>query len=845
MKKIFLLSFALIGFLSLSHLVAAEPIPPTILTVDLHDYSYPPEASTDANSGGQVSMLQNFLNTANYMHGNVSGYFGSITKNAVVDFQTRNGLFPANGYVGPITRAKIATGIYVVNPGNLNGPRISSLSSFSGAIGSHLTIYGSGFTSTGNNVHIGDNVVNNLSSTGNSISFSVSSSVTLGFHGLYVENSNGGPSNIMNFIVLSNSQIGAPNLSSLSPNPAPVSSEVDVNGSGQIMSTIFYPVLTDNGCSPAIVPIHFSPTTGRPIVTVPYSYPCTNSNHLVVPGNYIVQALDSGNWQISNSVNFVVNVGGTSSPITVLSPNGGEGWQSTPTITDTISGFEQYKKDVTWTGSPDYTDPTIVEAYLEKQVSGQYITVGRIIPLGYGSIMWVVGEVSNTNCALIFPSNLPNSCYNTANMQIVPPGQYWVRLVDKLANTTDRSDSSFTITAGTQTSGPHISFLSSFSGSAGSQLIIRGTGFTSTGNTVNFDVGGPSGISSFNGISLTVNVPNPLPMGVRAVSVSNANGISNPITFVVTSGYSKGAPNISYITPTGSTGSEVKIIGSGFSSSGDNSVLFYPVLVDAGCSPYVARLLTLENGMIKFVVPGYYKCFDSAGGNTYHSVVPGNYIVQALNGNYQISNAVNFVVTAGPIVPPSLPFIQIISPNGGEVFYQTNVGQTTVNTIGWTRGLISTVHIFLTTADATPKNIPSLGVIWAGATTNSDSVMWDGKTVCQNWTGSSGTNCSTINPGSYKVYIVGDVEGVTNQAVNDLSDASFTITSKTPATPTTLKSNPSIKSTPSTSTNKMQSANAVYALQSLINQANGNNLTAEVKNAINLLLKNLKIFGGL
>ncbi|MDO8514556.1 MAG: hypothetical protein Q7S50_03370 [bacterium] len=125
--------------------------------------------------------------------------------------------------------------------------------------------------------------------------------------------------------------------------------------------------------------------------------------------------------------------------ITVTSPNGGEVWSATPSLTDTISGFEQYKKDITWAGVPDSGGyDGRVTAYLEKYVNGQYVTVGRIPAFAYGSIAWVVGIVNpNINCGT------NTSClYGTI---IVPAGQYYVRLTDTQTGTSDRSDAPFTI----------------------------------------------------------------------------------------------------------------------------------------------------------------------------------------------------------------------------------------------------------------------------------------------------------------------------------------------------------------------------------------------------------------
>lgn len=62
----------------------------------------------DVNKNGEVSTLQDFLQTKGYLDNEPTGYFGILTVKAVKDFQKSNGINPT-GYVGPITREKIKT----------------------------------------------------------------------------------------------------------------------------------------------------------------------------------------------------------------------------------------------------------------------------------------------------------------------------------------------------------------------------------------------------------------------------------------------------------------------------------------------------------------------------------------------------------------------------------------------------------------------------------------------------------------------------------------------------------------------------------------------------------------
>lgn len=85
----------------------------------------------EGNSGPEVTKLQTFLagNSAIYSEGLVTGYFGPLTKAAVMRFQTAYGISPV-GRVGPITLNQlnvVAFGAGAGVSGDTNAPIISGV----------------------------------------------------------------------------------------------------------------------------------------------------------------------------------------------------------------------------------------------------------------------------------------------------------------------------------------------------------------------------------------------------------------------------------------------------------------------------------------------------------------------------------------------------------------------------------------------------------------------------------------------------------------------------------------------------------------------------------------------
>jgi hypothetical protein len=115
---------------------------------------------------------------------------------------------------------------------NLQAPAITYLSPAQGAVGIAVTVYGTGFSPTGNTVHFGPGIIANLNSgDGQSVSFTIPSQlsgygsqiVTLSTYQVSVTNASGYTTNTMPFTVTSLGQSVAPSITSVNgPTSLPV-----------------------------------------------------------------------------------------------------------------------------------------------------------------------------------------------------------------------------------------------------------------------------------------------------------------------------------------------------------------------------------------------------------------------------------------------------------------------------------------------------------------------------------------------------------------------------------------------------------------------------------------------
>ncbi len=226
--------------------------------------------------GTDVRSLQSFLVSQNYPGGGswmLTGYFGAATRAAVQTFQSSRNLYPS-GIVDANTRGAIMNACsgytnpsyptyptypsyptyptYPTNPTyctlqypNYNCPTntvsISYLSPSQGAVGTLVTVTGSGFSYSGNTVRFGNGVISNVSSfNGTSLTFTVpsylsgygSQVVTNGSYNVSVTNASGYSSNTLTFNVTGSNTYGTPSISSVN---GPTSLNTNTNGTWTIV----------------------------------------------------------------------------------------------------------------------------------------------------------------------------------------------------------------------------------------------------------------------------------------------------------------------------------------------------------------------------------------------------------------------------------------------------------------------------------------------------------------------------------------------------------------------------------------------------------------------------------
>jgi peptidoglycan hydrolase-like protein with peptidoglycan-binding domain len=199
--------------------------------------------STDAQTAGQVSVLQSFLQAKGYLVATTpKGYFGTMTQAAVIQYQLKTGITPASGYVGSVTRGKIKSDSCGNEEIVKKGPKptikkvSSSLPKGSEVyVGGEVQITGkdlAGSSLSTTFVYLGDKKVEVRQASSELIWFVVPE-IPLGTYKLYVSNENGKSKTFKLKVIKSQAVISneIPILTSVKPSKA--SGEVDITIKGK------------------------------------------------------------------------------------------------------------------------------------------------------------------------------------------------------------------------------------------------------------------------------------------------------------------------------------------------------------------------------------------------------------------------------------------------------------------------------------------------------------------------------------------------------------------------------------------------------------------------------------
>ncbi|MDO8552807.1 MAG: IPT/TIG domain-containing protein [bacterium] len=564
----------------ISSLIAALGIISPAIALS-QSYSYPYMTATGCVSlsrdltvgsrSSDVTSLQNFLLTQNYPGSGawmVTGYFGSATRQAVLNFQSQRGL-AGTGIADAQTRAAISVstcsgnyGSYVYNSAyyapvptvaptytypNTTNVLINLLSVTSGPVGTSVTIYGNGFDAAYNNVYFGNTPVSgNIASNGSSLTFTVPTSFTSnctgygctiynrytnpGVYQIYVTNTRG-TSNSLPFTVTAGGVAGCPwyinfgncgswnggaywnaNVNSLYPTSGGVGTSVTVFGSGFSQrgnSVHFGPGVITNLTSSDGTSLSF---------TVPSQFTGYGSQSMAV-GTYNV-SVTNDRGSTSNSLPFTVtSIEQNTLPPTITSVNGptriAAGAAGVWSITLSSYGASNITTSVRWGDEGTYGIPVAATSQTVTSATSQTLTFTHTYQTGgvYMAVFTVTDNAGRQNTA-------------SATVIVTPYGSSQLAL----SNVTPAT------------------------GRVGTLVTITGTGFTLSGNTVHFGTGGASNLtSSNNGTTLYFTIPaylspcdvvaqgNMCPQYIQQVTpgsypiyVSNAAGQTGTLYFTVT-----------------------------------------------------------------------------------------------------------------------------------------------------------------------------------------------------------------------------------------------------------------------------------------------------------------------
>lgn len=523
------------------------------------------------SKGGEVSKLQQFLVSQNYPGGGswmVTGYYGAATVTALRNFQITAGL-PMTGYADAQTRAAIQSRTCTSSLGGVgfpsyvplptyqaaptylppvslsaptlptpypyaigNPPTLGSLSLYTGVAGTLVTLYGSNFDGSTNTVRFGPSSVTAYSQNGTQLTIVVPA-VPAGSYQVSVSTARG-TSNSMTFAVTAGAAIpgcvagigntccsqwshsqecGPLTISSLSPSSGSVGSAVTIYGIG----------FTPNNNT-----VHF----GQGIVAGAGSFD-GQSVSFTVPT--VLSGFGSAQVQIADYPIYVTNAYGENSNVLAYRVTSTAG---TPIVTPVIA---------TASGPTSIAAGTSGTWTLTLQTS-----IGTAVTT---SVRWGDENVyggANTPSTTLLQTQQTISLTHT--YQSV--GVYTITFTVSTGAGSSVATATVSVGGGLPGQGGSgylsVFSLSPASGRPGTAIVINGSGFASSDNTVHFGVGGQRNVYS-GGTAIQYTIPtyvSPCDLIQSGFVCGSPVQTVTPGTYPIYVTNGAGATNILYFTVT-------------------------------------------------------------------------------------------------------------------------------------------------------------------------------------------------------------------------------------------------------------------------------------------------------
>ena len=470
---------------------------------------------------------------------------------------------PSHATTGPVTVTVGGTASNADQILTMPNPSITSLSPNSGAVGTSVTINGTGFGATQ-----GSSTVKLNSATATVTSWSDTQIVVT------VPNATSGNIIVTEGGVASNGvafTVPPPQITSLSPTSGVVGTQVTINGTGlgptQGSSTAnFYAgwqgSIVSWSATQILTTVPAHATTGA--VTVTVNAVSSNTNQIFTMPSPAITTLSPNSGAVGTSVTINGTGFGATQGSSTVKLNGSTAtvtsWSDTQivvTVPNAISGSMIVTEGGVSSNGVAFTVPA-------PQITSLSPTSG-----GVGAQVTINGSgfgATQGNASVSFYNGWAGSVVSWSATQIVVtvPAHATTGAVTVTVNTVgSNTDQVFTMF------NPVITSLSPTSGAVGTSVTINGSGFGATQGTSTVKLNGATAtVTSWSATQIVVTVPNATS---GSMIVTEGGVASNGVAFTVP------APQITSISPSsGVVGTQVTINGSGFGATqGNSTVDFY------------------------------------------------------------------------------------------------------------------------------------------------------------------------------------------------------------------------------------------------------------------------------